>query len=321
MTIPNAIAYSPRTTLSSAIAIGATTITVAAVNNMFAEAPGMAVITSAENLNFSSWNAGDYETIEYGSIDVNNKQLKNVTRAVEGTAKAWPSGSYICCMFTAEHAKRIKEEITSHLADTAAPHGAVSTATASKLVIRDASGRARFADPSDNADAATKGYVDGLSRQRLAVLTAAGAIPATMDGAEKEQIEGTYHDYFVCAFPSGETATYIFFHFVVPPDYQTGNVTVKIYWLAPTQTSGNVTWNLATLGRGSNVAWDSSLGTVRSKQQTTATTAKRVNICAFDAFNPGWAAGDVVIVKISRNGGTLAEAAHFLQASIEYVGR
>lgn len=39
---------------------------------------------------------------------------------------------------------------------------AVSAATASRLVIRDASGRAQFADPSASADAATKNYVDNL---------------------------------------------------------------------------------------------------------------------------------------------------------------
>ncbi|UGL61908.1 minor tail protein [Arthrobacter phage EastWest] len=37
---------------------------------------------------------------------------------------------------------------------------AVAAATASRLVIRDAAGRAQFADPSLAADAATKGYVD-----------------------------------------------------------------------------------------------------------------------------------------------------------------
>jgi hypothetical protein len=40
--------------------------------------------------------------------------------------------------------------------------GAVSAATANKVVKRDASGRARFADPSNAADAATKGYVDNV---------------------------------------------------------------------------------------------------------------------------------------------------------------
>ncbi len=45
---------------------------------------------------------------------------------------------------------------------TGAVHGAVSTATAGKMVVRDDSGRAQFADPSANQDAATKAYVDAI---------------------------------------------------------------------------------------------------------------------------------------------------------------
>jgi hypothetical protein len=61
---------------------------------------------------------------------------------------------------------------------------AVSAATASRLVIRDASGRAQFADPSAAADAATKGYVDGLVnglkwKQSVRVATAAAGTLAT----------------------------------------------------------------------------------------------------------------------------------------------
>lgn len=46
------------------------------------------------------------------------------------------------------------------LDDAAGVHGSTSSATASKLVHRDASGRAQFADPAADADAATKGYAD-----------------------------------------------------------------------------------------------------------------------------------------------------------------
>jgi hypothetical protein len=45
-------------------------------------------------------------------------------------------------------------------ADKTKLDNAVSAGTASRLVIRDASGRAQFADPSASADAATKNYVD-----------------------------------------------------------------------------------------------------------------------------------------------------------------
>jgi hypothetical protein len=47
-------------------------------------------------------------------------------------------------------------------ADKAKLDAAASLATVSTLVLRDASGRARFVDPANAADAATKGYVDAL---------------------------------------------------------------------------------------------------------------------------------------------------------------
>src|SRR5690606_2419141 len=50
----------------------------------------------------------------------------------------------------------------SHIDATSGIHGATSSATANRLVIRDSAGRAQFATPSAAADAATKGYVDGL---------------------------------------------------------------------------------------------------------------------------------------------------------------
>ena len=43
---------------------------------------------------------------------------------------------------------------------TGAVHGAVSAATAGRMVVRDSSGRAAFADPSASGDAATKSYAD-----------------------------------------------------------------------------------------------------------------------------------------------------------------
>jgi hypothetical protein len=50
---------------------------------------------------------------------------------------------------------------TATHANLTAPHSATTDPTADRLVLRDASGRAAFADPSASDDAATKGYVDG----------------------------------------------------------------------------------------------------------------------------------------------------------------
>lgn len=55
--------------------------------------------------------------------------------------------------------KTLSASLTSHTSATSV-HSATSSATASRIVLRDGSGRAQFADPSVAADVATKNYVD-----------------------------------------------------------------------------------------------------------------------------------------------------------------
>ena len=54
----------------------------------------------------------------------------------------------------------VQQALDEHIAKTTEVHGAVSTATASKLIIRDSAGRAQVANPSTNNDIANKVYVD-----------------------------------------------------------------------------------------------------------------------------------------------------------------
>ena len=61
-------------------------------------------------------------------------------------------------------------------------HGATSAATASRIAIRDANGRAQFATPSADADAATKGYVDETSAPTP--VRAATTANITLSGAQ-----------------------------------------------------------------------------------------------------------------------------------------
>lgn len=68
-------------------------------------------------------------------------------------------------------------KVDSHAAVTN-PHSAATAPTASRLALRDGSGRCQFADPSAAADAATKGYVDAaianISQVKELVFTLAG---------------------------------------------------------------------------------------------------------------------------------------------------
>lgn len=63
---------------------------------------------------------------------------------------------------TAGDAGEVQENLAKHIdTQSAGVHGATSSATESKIVIRDSAGRAKVKDPSDADDIANKGYVDG----------------------------------------------------------------------------------------------------------------------------------------------------------------
>ena len=57
-------------------------------------------------------------------------------------------------------AETVQTNLTSHINTTTGVHGAVATATANKLIIRDSAGRAKVASPAADSDIATKKYVD-----------------------------------------------------------------------------------------------------------------------------------------------------------------
>lgn len=70
---------------------------------------------------------------------------------------------------------RVKADLAAHIALTN-PHSATSAATANRLMLRDASGRAQVASPSVSSDIATKGYVDtAVSGVGTGTVTSVGA--------------------------------------------------------------------------------------------------------------------------------------------------
>lgn len=76
-------------------------------------------------------------------------------------------------------ASELSTQLTSHInSQGSGVHGATDAATAGRIVIRDASGRAKVASPSADADIANKGYVTGVVTGALkpASVTASGAV-------------------------------------------------------------------------------------------------------------------------------------------------
>ncbi len=75
---------------------------------------------------------------------------------------------------TIESTAGSQAKVDTHAGNTTTMHGAVSTATADKLLIRDANGRAKVVAPAAADDIATKGYVDSSAGGKTNLLTNGG---------------------------------------------------------------------------------------------------------------------------------------------------
>jgi len=126
--------------------------------------------------------AGVREIMEVGSINKGTNTFSDVLRGREGTSPvAHSAGARAECVWTAgthgeladkveldnlagigrttETVKGNADNLSSHMSDTA-PHSATSSATANRIMIRDAFGRAKVAAPSASDDIARKDTVD-----------------------------------------------------------------------------------------------------------------------------------------------------------------
>lgn len=106
-TMYNGIPFSPQVALSDSIGAGDTTIPVTDVS-AFPDAPNLATIGTDE----------DGETILYAAKTAS--ALSGCTRGIEGTAKAWPSGSTIARNFTNKDFAALQSNIkqANQLADS-----------------------------------------------------------------------------------------------------------------------------------------------------------------------------------------------------------
>ena len=100
-TMYSGIPFSPQTTLSDTIGAGDTVIPVADIS-AFPDAPNYATIGTD----------ADGETILYSAKTTT--ALSGCTRGVEGTAKAWPSGSVIGRNFTAKDLAALQKNVSDH---------------------------------------------------------------------------------------------------------------------------------------------------------------------------------------------------------------
>ena len=161
-TIPVAMEFSPHDQL--AIGANTTTATEVEVKDLSKwpdPAGGLGIVVFCAD-EFRSKDPADYQIMTYTAKNGATSELEGLVHRA-GTARAWAADTWVASYGTAfawEQLRAVIGDLQDHVADTTTAHGAVSAATASKIMIRDASGRAQVADPSAGADIANKTYVD-----------------------------------------------------------------------------------------------------------------------------------------------------------------
>ncbi len=105
------------------------------------------------------------------------------------------------------------------------------------------------------------------------------------------------------------TAESVIFSGVVPSDYSANTITIDVYWVAATATTGNVVWSLAV--ERSNTDMDSdSFNTARTVTDATNATsgiAERAEVTFTQAQADGLTAQDEFRVRLRRDAADAAD--------------
>lgn len=196
-------------------------------------------------------------------------------------------------------------QITTSIATGTAPLVVSSTTAVSNL----------NADKVDGYDVSS-GMAD---KTRTIALTAGGAIIPSANGCNKNLVTGTNFAYYQLEFDK-DADEYCYWIFPVPDQYDGGACVFEVISKCETVTSGTVVWVITTESITDSTTWDVALGT------TVTFDAKTVDGTALDIFtasksaDPGWAAGEIAIVKLMRDisEDDAAEDVDVIAVKIEY---
>jgi len=114
--------------------------------------------------------------------------------------------------------------------------------------------------------------------------------------------------------------------FALPKNFDhTKDIEVSVYWIAETQTTGDVVWGVSVLGREECQPWDAALGTEVEVVDTTHGTIKSVvkTVITLTPAQHALAANDAVILQLARKAGdgcdTLTEDADVVMAKLDFA--
>jgi len=134
---------------------------------------------------------------------------------------------------------------------------------------------------------------------RRMILSPAGAIVPESGGAEQAKTDGTNFSYYTLNFDK-DADEEAYWECIVPDDYDGGNVVANI-WYKSTVNAGTVSFDIAVLGREEGENFDNALGAAQTVTENVPATVNAIGICAPTNLAPGWAAGDLVVVKLLRD--------------------
>jgi len=114
--------------------------------------------------------------------------------------------------------------------------------------------------------------------------------------------------------------------FALPKNFDaTKDIEVSVYWIAETQTAGDVVWGVSVLGREECEAWDAALGTEVTVIDTTHGTVKSVvkTVITLTPAQHALAANDAVILQLARKAAdacdTLTEDADVVMVKVDFA--
>lgn len=129
------------------------------------------------------------------------------------------------------------------------------------------------------------------------------AVLPTANPAALSSVDGVNFSYECLDFdPATEESVY--WEWFLTPDYLSENIVVDIFWISA--GAGNVKFGFRVLGREKSETWDSALGTEQTVIQTNG-GAGILNKARITTFAPGWSPGDVILFKLARKAGDVAD--------------
>lgn len=179
-----------------------------------------------------------------------------------------------------------------------------------------------IADGGNITVAGAISYSGSGKPKRSIILTASGATTPTSSGAAQTKVDGTNHTYYVLDFDDS-TDESAFWHWTMPDAYDAGTVDVTFYWEAA-EVTGDVIWAAQAAGVAPDSAEDidPSLGVAQTVTDTAQANANDLASAVISSWNPSWAAGDYITLKVYRDadavGDTMSGDARLVKVKIEY---